>query len=342
MTTAAPQAPPSWSEGHGRNLRCQVFKQGQPAGHISSLEDISDILEEGGSLIWLDMVNPGPNDLDVMQREFNLHPLAVEDAITAHQRPKIESYDAYYFLDIHATSLRDTSMQFHEIAIFAGANYLITVRHDPVFPTEEIEKRWAAHPEQLREGAGFLLYTILDTVVDGYYPVVQRFEDRVDQLEEALLRRQPRDSDTLPEIFAMKKDGQMFRQAVLPMRDILAPIIRGDLALFSADEIVYYRDVYDHAVRVIEQLDSMRDMVNSALEIHLSVAANRQGEVNKQLTVIATIFLPLSFIVGFFGQNFGFLVAHITTTPTFWFLGMGSELAAVAIMLLYFKRKGWF
>lgn len=97
MTTAAPQAPPSWSEGHGRNLRCQVFKQGEPAGHISSLEEISDILEENGSLVWLDMVNPGPNDLDVMQQEFNLHPLAVEDAITAHQRPKIESYDAYYW-----------------------------------------------------------------------------------------------------------------------------------------------------------------------------------------------------------------------------------------------------
>jgi magnesium transporter len=140
----------------------------------------------------------------------------------------------------------------------------------------------------------------------------------------------------------MKKEAQQFRWAALPMRDILNPIIRGDIALFPAEEIVYFRDIYDHAVRVIDQLDSMRDLVNSSLEIHLSVVANRQNEVAKQLTIIATIFLPLSFIVGFFGQNFLFLTSNIQSTGSFWLLGIGCEVVAVTLMIYYFKRKGWF
>jgi magnesium transporter len=126
------------------------------------------------------------------------------------------------------------------------------------------------------------------------------------------------------------------------MRDILNPIIRGDIALFAADEIPYYRDVYDHTILVIDQLDSIRDLVNSALEIRLSVVANRQNEISKQLTVIATIFLPLSFIVGFFGQNFASLVSFIGSSATFWLLGIGTEVLALALTLAYFWRKGWF
>ena len=324
-------------------LTCKVFRHGRPGGDLIHLDRISEILEEGNSLVWLDVIDPGPHDLDVLQDEFSLHPLAIEDAVQAHQRPKIEEYEGYYFLDVQAVTIEGGALRFHEIAIFAGANFLVTVRHQPAFAIDEVEERWKAHPEQLRRGGGFLLYTILDTVVDGYFPVVEAFETEVDGVENRLLgSRHLSDREVLLQIFSMKRDAQQFRHAALPMRDILAPIIRGDLHLFGEDEIVYYRDVYDHAVRVVDQLDSMRDLIQSALDIHLSMVANRQGEVTKQLTVIATIFLPLSFIVGFFGQNFGVLVDHISSGPSFWFLGIGSELLAVSIMLAYFKRKHWF
>src|SRR5262249_33805016 len=147
-----------------------------------------------------------------------------------------------------------------------------------------------------------------DTVVDGYFPVSETLQDRIDDLEAILFAREPRGNEVLVEIFALKQQLQQFRRAVLPMRDILNPIIRGDLRLFAEEEIAYYRDVYDHAVRIIDQVDAVRDLVSSALEIHLTVVANRQNEITKQLTIIATIFLPLSFITGFFGQNFGYMI----------------------------------
>jgi magnesium transporter len=321
---------------------CKVFRDGKPAPGVSHLSEISDVLKEEGCLVWLDLVDPGPNDLELLQEEFHLHPLAVEDAVHAHERPKIEAYDDYWFLVIQATSIQGDDIIFHEIAIFAGANFLVTVRHAPAYPLEEIEKRWHAHPEGLRRGAGFLLYTILDTVVDGYLPVAQTFQDRVDDLEERLFAGRREDAEVLPRVFGMKKDAQRFRWAVLPMRDILNPIIRQDLEIVGRDDLAYFRDVYDHAVLVIDQLDTLRDLVNSALEIHLSVVANRQNEVSKQLTVIATIFLPLTFLTGFFGQNFGFLVGHIGGTDAFIGWGLGTELLTICLTLGYFKWKGWF
>ena len=188
----------------------------------------------------------------------------------AHQRPKIEPYGGYWFLVVQGITLQpDDAPVFHEIAIFAGQKFLVTVRHEPAFPLQEIESRWHSHPDRLRRGGGFLLYTILDTVVDGYFPVANDFEDRVETLEESLFHQTPLGGEVLRDIFNMKQEGQQFRRAVLPMRDILNPIIRGDMTLFPEEEIVYYRDVYDHSIRVIDQLDTVRDLLSSALEIHL-------------------------------------------------------------------------
>lgn len=321
---------------------CQVFRHGQPTQRQHNLADISEILDEPGTLVWFDVVNPGPHSLQLLQEEFNLHPLAVEDATMAHERPKIEAYGDYWFLVLQGITIADQFPVFHEMAIFAGRKFLVTVRHDPPYPLKEIERRWQGHTDRLQHGGGFLLYTILDTVVDGYLPVAEFFHDQVDSLESPLFEDRPLPADLLPQIFQLKKAGQHFRHAVLPMRDILNPIIRGDLTLFPEQEIVYYRDIYDHAVRVIDELDTIRDLLSSLLEIHLSVVANRQNEVAKQLTIIATIFLPLSFLVGFFGQNFSFLVNHIAGADSFWGLGMGSEIAAVILLFWVFKRKGWF
>lgn len=325
-----------------QSLTCRVFRGGRPSPAPKDLGAISEILKEEGTLIWFDVVDPTEKDLALLREEFHLHPLSVEDAVVAHERPKIEAYATYWFLVVLGATVESSGVEFHEVAIFAGKKFLVTVRHGPPYPLEEIEDRWRAHPEKLCQNAGFLLYTILDTVVDGYLPVTELFAERVDEIEEALFADRPMQRGTLPEIFAMKKNAQRFRHAVLPMRDILNPIIRGDVDLLDEHEMPYFRDVYDHAVRVIDQLDTMRDMVNSALEINLSVVANRQNEVAKQLTIIATIFLPLSFIVGFFGQNFSFLVSHIGGPGIFLAFGIGVEVVAVVLTVGYFKVKGWF
>lgn len=328
--------------GDGKDITCVVFRDGKPAEAPSALSDISDVLREDGRVVWFDVVDPGPGDLALLEKEFHLHPLAVEDAVMAHQRPKIEAYDGYWFVVVDGITSDGGRIEFHEIDIFAGPNFLVTVRHSPPYPLKEIEQRWAAHPEALRRGAGFLLYTILDTVVDGYLPIAEILEDRVESLEDTLFEQRPLDEHVLPEIFAMKKDGQRFRRATTPMREVLTPLVRNDMSLYPQEVVLYFRDVYDHAVLVADQIDTVRDLMNSVLEIHLSVISNRQNEVAKQLTIIATIFLPLSFIVGFFGQNFSWLVDHIGGAQTFAFVGIGVEVLAVILTLLYFKLRGWF
>jgi magnesium transporter len=327
-------------------IRCQVFRNGRPAPTPANLSNLSGLLQEQRTFVWFDLIDPTTEDLALLQQEFALHPLAVEDAVQAHQRPKIVSYgegdSAYWFIVVQPAVMTTDKIIIHEMALFAGRKFLVTVRFSPVYPIDEIDRRWLAQPDGQHCDSGFLLYTILDTVVDGYFPVAERFEERVDALEVALFADRPRSHDLLLRIFTLKKEGQQFRRAAFPLRDILAPIVRGDLPLLVEEQKAYFRDVYDHAVRVIDQVDATRDLANSALEVQLSVTANRQNEVSKQLTVIATIFLPLTFITGFFGQNFGVLVGHITGPGAFWVLGIGTEVVVLALLLIVFKRRGWF
>jgi magnesium transporter len=331
-----------------------VFRDGQPAHTPADVSEISEILKEKDTLVWFDVVDPGPDDLALLQEEFNLHPLAIEDAVQAHQRPKIESYRTYWFIVIQGVTSAAASdrvpaaadagldLQFHEVAIFAAKRFLVTVRDAPPYPLDEIERRWLVRPPAMRRDSGFLLYTILDTIVDGYFPVTEQFEELVNAIEASLLGDAPRRQQILLQMFDMKRDVQRFRHAAVPMREILTPMIRGDLPLFTPEEVVYFRDIYDHATQVINQLDAARDLVNGALDIHLSLTANRQNEVAQQLTLIATIFLPLTFITGFFGQNFGFLVRHIEGAGVFWILGIGSEIVALAALVIYFKHRRWY
>ncbi len=330
--------PPSGSPPSG--AQCTVFKNGDPVTAPDDLGQISEILREPGTLVWLDIVGPDERALALIKEEFGLHPLAVEDATTAHERPKIDGYGDYWFLVVYGITVRDRAVTIHELSIFSGKNYLITVRREPAYPLDEAKRRWRTRSGLSSRDSGALLFTLLDTIVDGYFDAIESLDEQITALEAELLREgmQP----ALPmRVFALKRDLQRFRRAATPMRDILNPIIRGDLVLYSPDELAYFRDVYDHAIRVIDQLDAARDLVNNALEINLSMVANRQNAIVKQLTIIATIFLPLTFVTGFFGQNFAWMVNRIVSPQAFWLLGVGTEVAALAALLFFFRAKHW-
>lgn len=324
------------------HAQCFIYAGKSEPRRLDALHEISEVLREPDAFVWLDVVDPDERDFALIQEEFGLHPLAIEDAVKAHQRPKIEAYGASWFIVVHGATRTPGGLEINEIAIFAAAKYIVTVRAKPAFPLDEIQRRWHQRQASHRHDSGALLYTILDTVVDGYVPIGEAFEDQVDELEEDLLGEGAQTDRVLLQIFAMKKELNRFRRAVLPMRDILTPIMRGELRLFEQDELPYYRDVYDHVARVVDQLDAARDLINNARDTHISIASHRQNEVSKQLTVVASIFLPLSFITGFFGQNFAWLVNHITSTPSFVLWGIGSELAALVLLLAYFRHKGWY
>lgn len=344
MTKTAAPAKSERQESHPlAPFDIRVLRSGRSEPPPSDPGGIKDLLEEKDTLVWLDIVDPKEADLAPLEKEFGFAGLALEDATTPHERPKIDPYPSYWFLVIQGTTGGEPGIVLHEIAIFARMRLLVTIRSSPAYPLDEIEERLQAHPERCKNGAAFLLYTILDTVVDGYIPVAEQFTESVENIEDALFQSaRQMQTDVLPMIFRRKKDAQRFRRAAIPMRDILNQIIREDVSVFPEEEMPYFRDVYDHSIRVIDELDSARDLVSSALEIQLSVTANRQNEVAKQLTIIATIFLPLSFLTGFFGQNFGFLVSHITGADTFLWLGLGSELFAVAALFVFFRVRGWF
>jgi magnesium transporter len=325
-------------------MRCQLYRSGECREVAPG--DLERVLAEPGAFVWCDVADPAPEDLAPLQERFALHPLAVEDALHAHQRPKIEAYGegetAYWFVVAHPATLTDDDLTIHEVAIFVGRRFLITVRARPAYPMADVRQRWLAHAGRAGGESGSLLYTLLDAIVDGYFPVAEWFEERVDAIETQLFDGRRGHEGLSRPIFQLKKDSQRFRRAAWPMRDILAPLVRGDLPVFAEAQLAYFRDVYDHAMRVVDQVDATRDLANSALDVQLAVTANRQNEVTKQLTIIATIFLPLSFITGFFGQNFAFLIGYLAGPAAFWTLGVTSELVVIGLMVLFFRVRGWF
>jgi magnesium transporter len=322
--------------------RCMIFTGKDTARALKDPSEISELLKDEHTLVWFDLAEPTQADLQLLQDEFNLHPTAIEDAALVHERPKIENYDGYWLVVLHAATLEEGKLVLHELAIFVGTNFVVTIRAHPVYPLGEFERRWLSK-STIPHTSTALLYVILDVVVDGYHPVAAAYDEWLVALENRVLgseRHHPQ--QVLREILTFKRDLVALRHAVAPVRDILSPLLRGEFAPLDPAVVAYFRDVQDHALRVTDQIDSIRDLLNSTLDIHLSSEAHRQGEVSKQLTIIATIFLPLSFITGFFGQNFGWMVNRIDKPGHFWFIGVGAQLATLALLFLYFRHKRWF
>ncbi|MFN2459962.1 MAG: magnesium transporter CorA family protein [Candidatus Velthaea sp.] len=330
-------------EERGHEARCLIFTGKEAARALKDPREISDILKDESTFVWFDLAQPSPADLKLLQDEFALHPMAIEDAALSHERPKIDTYERYLLLVVHGASLDLRGrLTINELAIFAGTNFLVTIRSEPLLPLDEIERRWMAHWGPIPRDAIGLLYVILDTIVDGYYPITDAYDSRIDRIEDHLFAEKRKAQTVLKEIFDFKRDLQAFRRSAAPVREILTPILRGDVHQLEPTVLAYYRDVYDHAIRVIDQIDAQRDLVNTTLDIHLSSQSHRQGETAKQLTIIATIFLPLTYITGFFGQNFDYLVKGIAAPSAFWWFGVGTQLTALGALLVYFRYKRWF
>lgn len=267
--------------------RCMIFTGEDTARALKDPREISELLQDEHNFVWFDLAEPTAADLQLLQEEFSLHPTAVEDAALVHERPKIESYDTYWLVVLHAATLDDEQkLVLHEIAIFVGKNFVVTIRAHPLYPLDEIERRWLSKNAVPHSSTG-LLYVVLDVVVDGYHPVATAYDERLVALEDRVLgRERNRPQRVLREVLAFKRDLVALRHAASPVRDILSPLLRGDLTPLDPALVAYFRDVYDHALRVTDQIDSIRDLLNSTLDIHLSSEAHRQGEVSKQLTII--------------------------------------------------------
>jgi magnesium transporter len=291
-----------------------------------------------GKLLWLDLYQPDDDTLAQLAGFLGIHPLVTEDAQHFGQRPKIEDYDS--FTQIVAYGVHSMDQPLVEVHCFYSEHYLVTVRKSDCAAFATVRQRLTRYggkePSRL-----MLLHRLLGELTDGFFPVLSEFDDRIDELQDAILAK-PTDAQ-LGDLFTMKRWLIGARKVITPQRDMVASMADGVIELpgMTQDIERYFRDLYDHLIRISDLVDSYRDLLTGSLDSYLSTVSNRLNVVMKQLTIIATIFLPLSFLTGFFGQNFAWMVDRLTSLPVFLGLGVGTEVVAVVALLTMFRRRGW-
>ena len=303
------------------------------------LDQISDVLAKGkDSLLWLDVVAPTEEEFRLLAEEFSFHPLAIEDAAKRHQRPKIDFYDGFMFLVFYEFRLVGERAEAQELSFFVGPNFLVTIHPESCDPIARVAARWAHDPEALgKRGVGFLVYAVLDAVVDDYFPIADAFSDRIEELEERIFESV--DHRAQREIFAFRKDLIALRRVLGPERDVMNVLVRRDSPALGDETVVYFQDVYDHIIRVTDNIDTYRDLLGSALDAYLSVTSNRLNRVMKTLTASSIILMSMTLVAGIYGMNFDRM------PELKWDLGYPLALGLMALIGLtlagLFKRNDW-
>ena len=293
---------------------------------------------EAGEFFWLDLRRPTADDVAMLGDVFHFHPLALEDVSHFGQRPKYDPFEDLAYLVVYgANEDKDGLVEVH---CFFSGDYLVTVHRDSCPTFDELRRRAAAEMQPPAQGVA-LLYLVVDALVDSFLPGLSRLDDRIDDLENGVLQRP--DDAQLQELFRLKRRLVSWRKVITPERDTFARIVTGVTRVpgMTPDMERYFRDVYDHLIRISDLVDSYRDLLTGAMDVYLSTVSNRLNEIMKRLTIVATIFLPLTFIVGFFGMNFAWMVRGVTGFWPFFWLAVVGEIVVVVLMLLWFRRERW-
>ena len=316
-----------------------AYADGLRVGDVA-IPDISEVLKEPGRFVWVGLHEPDDEMLAEIQQEFSLHDLAVEDAARAHQRPKLERYGDSIFVVLRTahTDASTGGIDFGETHLFVGANYVVSVRHGGTLPFAEVVARCEANPDLMVKGPVFVLYSIMDFIVDQYFPLVDTYEDKLAELEDNVFQQTlPR--ETTERIYQLKRDLIEVKRAIAPLVDVCNRLVRGDVPLVPEDSRVYFRDVYDHVIRINEMIDTLRELLSAALEANLSLVSVSQNEAMKRLAGWAAIVAVPTMIAGVYGMNFKFM------PELDWYLGYPVALTVMvgtcAFLYYKFKRSGW-
>src|SRR5919197_406356 len=309
---------------------CHVVHEDHVGEMHLTRERAEDLLASGGFL-WIDLYQPTEEDFAVLRDVFGFHPLALEDSEHFGQRAKLDDYDDFVFLVVYGAVPDEDRLV--EVHCFYSDRYLVTVHRDEAPAFTEVRRRYDKRAEPIDEPIR-LLYRIVDALVDSFFPILADFDDRIDDLEDQTFLHAS--DEQLQEIFAMKRLLVGMRKAITPQRDLFGSVMGGvaELPGMTPEAERYFRDVYDHLIRISDLVDTYRDLLTGAMDVYLSTVSNRLNSVMKQLTVIATIFLPLTVVTGFFGQNFGWMVDHVNSLAAFLGLGIGVfAISGVAIFV---------
>lgn len=317
-----------------------MWRKGVLDGENFPLAEVSNYLDEADTIVWVDFCNPSKELLDELAVELGLHELAVEDALGPHQRSKLDKYATHSFLSCHAVQVQrqPASLIETEIDAFINARYLITVRKDEGFSMTSVLRRWDGSPDLLEHGVSFLLYGLLDVVIEGYFETVQGFDDYYDEVSEGLFAGSPLSPDAQRDWFQMRRALVRFHRLVVPMREVITGLMRREHSTLSEAIYPYYQDVYDHILRVSESTDSLRDLVSTIVETNISLRDYRQNQIMKQVTSWAAIVAVPTLITGWYGQNLPY-----PGSGEQW--GVWASVALVFGMsgglFILFRRRGW-
>jgi magnesium transporter len=315
-----------------------VHKEGKTE-QVTSI-DRSWLSPASGAILWVDIAAPSIPESLLLSETFAFHPLSVEDAMSALQYPKAEAYDGYLYVVLHGIHFTGGEHCFctHDVDFFLGPNYLVTVHNGEAPSIADLREHATRNPKILSEGPVALFHRIVDAMVDRYRPEVEKLEDRLDALEDAIFK------DPKPElarrILAEKREVALLRRIVTPQRDVIARLARRDFVDISTEMSFRFRDIYDHLVRVADDVLIFQDRITGMLDAHLSNVSNRLNEVMKVLTVITTIFMPLTLLTGIFGMNIPLPRFPGGDAAQFWWLS-GVMAAVIVAMLAVFRRWRW-
>lgn len=320
--------------------RTRLYRGGRLEKDNFPVEDLSDYLAEPDTVLWVDLCEPDARDLEVVAQELGLHALAVEDAVDARQRPKLDHYDSHEFLNMYEVRLDRVSgrLEQSEISAFITPQTLVTVRKDRAFDMDAVVARWDDSQDLAVNGVGFLLWGLIDHVVDGHFEAVEILDDEIERLEDLLFDDRPHDKDVQRRSFALRASLVTLRRVVLPMREVVNSLLRRDVDVVTPAMAPYFQDVYDHVLRATEWTESLRDLVTTIVETNLTLQGNRLNVITKKVTSWAAIIAVPTAITGFYGQNLPYPGFAQTSG-----LVMSSLLIVVISTALYvaFKRKDW-
>jgi magnesium transporter len=324
-------------------IRTMCFQNNDAPVQNPPPEMVAKTLQDPAGFVWVSLENPSDNEiLSILQDQFHFHPLAIEDSMsTGYQAPKVDDFGEYVFIIAHAI-LQDKDfedLETMELNLYLAQNYLVTChRNHAMPPVEKIWQQLARDERLYHNGSDFLCHAILDVLVDDYMPVLDNMDDEIDVLEDKVLSRP--DPAILDRILNLKHAVMALRRILSPQREVINRLSRDEFPMIDQHSRIYFRDIYDHLVRIQDFTESMRDIVSGMMDIYLSSNSLRLNEVMKALTIVSTIFLPLSFLAGVFGMNFRFF--PILDKPwgyaASWLIFIGIAIA----MLAFFRRRKWF
>jgi magnesium transporter len=318
-------------------INCVVYQDGQKLADIE-IANISDWLIKPGCFIWVALRDASQLELKQMQEEFELHPLAIEDAAQGHQRPKIEEYGDIVFVVMQLLEMHQGEVRVGEVAVFVGPNFVLSVRNGSQQNFLGVRERCEREPELLKQGAGFVAYALMDTVVDSYFPLVDALEADLEEVEAQIFERGFARWN-IERLYALKHRSSMLRHAVVPLLEVVGKLHGGRVPAVCTASQEYFRDVHDHLARINGAIDAIRDTIATAIQVNLSLVTIEESEVTKRLAAWAAIFAVSTALAGIWGMNFEVM------PELKWQYGYPMALGVIASIVgfLYwrFRRRGW-